>query len=236
MIKPHHWNCKLRREADPCGCNISCRNCATVSEVKCNNTGKVCMGDIQQKFEAMMQQCFRDLSFLVSHLSHVSNTLWRNFQTQFHLQKLRPKTLPATLLNKETPSMCAKEELQFKNNQDPPHDLGLVNSNKKIKGHSRHDPKFRSHAMQTTLITDGSTQLVQHTKSWSTNVTICNACLADMWLEALRLCKTTNVLSPICSQAMILEQFQQLRVNQAVIVLWCLRLSIHLEICLSFSN
>jgi len=66
-----------------------CRNLIAVYKVKCNNTGKVHIGNTQQKFKARMQQHFNEVQKLVklgkkldSHCA--PNILQPNFMTQFH--------------------------------------------------------------------------------------------------------------------------------------------------------
>jgi len=59
-----------------------CRNSIAVYKVKCNNTGKVCIGNTQQKFKARMQQHFNAVQKLVK-LSENSDSYAKHFATQF---------------------------------------------------------------------------------------------------------------------------------------------------------
>jgi len=63
-FEPLPCNCRTSGNSN-CGYNNMCRNSTAVHKVKCNNTGKVHMGNTQQKFEARMQQHFNEVQKLV---------------------------------------------------------------------------------------------------------------------------------------------------------------------------
>jgi len=57
-------NCRTSGNGN-CGYNNMCRNSTVVYKVKCNNTGKVYIGNTQQKFKTRMQQHFNKVQKLV---------------------------------------------------------------------------------------------------------------------------------------------------------------------------
>ena len=81
-FEPLPCNCRMRGN-DVCGYNKMCSNSTAVHKVKCNNTGKMCIGNTQQKFKARIQQCFNKVKKLVNR-GEKSDSDAEHFATQFH--------------------------------------------------------------------------------------------------------------------------------------------------------
>jgi len=72
-----------------CGYNNMCRNSKVIYKVKCNNTGKACIGNTQQKFKARMQQHFNKVQKRVK-LGEKLGAYAKHFATQFHATNPSP--------------------------------------------------------------------------------------------------------------------------------------------------
>jgi len=90
-FKPLPCNCRTSGNSN-CGCNNMCRNSTAVHKVKCNNAGKVHMGNAQQKFKTRMQQRFNETPKPVK-LSEKSDSCAKHFSTQFCDTNLSPTTI-----------------------------------------------------------------------------------------------------------------------------------------------
>jgi len=80
-FEPTPCNCKTSGNGN-CGYNNMCRNSIVVYEVKCNNTRKVYIGNIHQRFKNRMQQHFNEVQNLVK-LGEKSDSYAKHFATQF---------------------------------------------------------------------------------------------------------------------------------------------------------
>jgi len=78
-FEPLPCNCRTSRNGN-CGYNNMCRNSIVVYKVQCNNTGKVCIGNTQQKFKTRMQQHFNEVQKLVK-LGEKSDSNAKHFAT-----------------------------------------------------------------------------------------------------------------------------------------------------------
>jgi len=79
-------NCRTG-ETGVCGYNNICRKSIAVYKITCNNTGKIYIGNAQQKFKARMQQHFGEVKKLVT-IGEKSDSCAKHFATQF------PTTIP----------------------------------------------------------------------------------------------------------------------------------------------
>jgi len=166
-----------------CGYNNMCRNSIALYEVKCNNTGKVFIGNTQQKFKARMQQHFNEVQKLVK-LGEKLDPYTKHFATQFYDTNPSPVNqhggITCSIIWQDNPisvvktfatkncDMCAKERIAIlKQSRSNPH--LLINSNNEIYGACGHRQRFHRYVKQTTPSNDGSIndkQLkpAQHTK------------------------------------------------------------------------
>jgi len=78
-FEPLPCNCRTSGN-NICGYNNMCRNSIVVYKVKCNNTGKVYIGNTQQKFKARMQQHFNEVQKLIK-LGEISDSYAKHFAT-----------------------------------------------------------------------------------------------------------------------------------------------------------
>jgi len=81
-LEPLPCNCRTSGNG-ACGYNSMCRNSTVVHKVKCNNTGKLHIGNTQQKFKTRMQQHFNEVQKLVK-LGEKSGSYAKHFATQFY--------------------------------------------------------------------------------------------------------------------------------------------------------
>jgi len=81
-FEPLPCNCRTSGDGT-CGYNNMSRNSTVVHKVKCNSTGKVHIGNTQQKFKTRMQQHFNEVQKLVK-LGEKSDSYTKHFATQFY--------------------------------------------------------------------------------------------------------------------------------------------------------
>jgi len=168
-FEPLPCNCKTRGTG-ACGYNNICRNSIAVGKVKCNNTGKVCIGNTQQKFKARMQQHFNEVQKPIE-LGKKSHSCAKHFATQFHdtnpspasqrkgitcsiIWQGNPISVVKTFATKNS-ALCAKERIAILKQSRSNPQL-LINSKNKINRACGHRPRFHRHAKQTTPSADGS--------------------------------------------------------------------------------
>jgi len=187
-------NCR-NRETKGCGYNNTCRNSIVVYKVTCNNTGKIYIGNAQQKFKERMQQHLGEVKKLVE-IGEKSDSYAKHFATQFPttiptpddqrngitcsiIWQGNPISVVKTFATKNC-ALCAKERTAILKQSKLNPQL-LVNSNNEIYGACRHRPKFHRHGKQTTPSTDES---INDERVNSTQVTTdfnrCHVCLADV--------------------------------------------------------
>jgi len=194
-FEPLPCNCKTRGTG-ACGHNNVCRNSIVVYKVKCNNTGKVHIGNTQQKFKARMQQHFNEVQKLFK-LSEKLDSCAKHFATQFH--DTNPSTAnqcegttcniiwqgnPISVVKKFASTncaMCAKERIAILKQSKSNPQL-LINSKNEIYGAHRHTPRFHGWTKQTTPSADESIndERASPTHEVTTDFTRCNVCLADV--------------------------------------------------------
>jgi len=194
-FEPLPCNYRTSRNGN-CGYNNMCRNSTAVYKVKCNNTGKVHIGNTQQKFKNRMQQHFNEVQKLVK-LGEKSDSCAKHFATQFYDTNLSPTNqcggTTCSIIWQGNPisavksfatkncTLCAKERLAiFKQSTSNPQ--LLINSKNKIYGASRHSPRFHRCAKQTSPSTDESIndERASPTHEVATDFTRCNVCLVDV--------------------------------------------------------
>jgi len=146
-FEPLPCNCRTSGNRN-CGYNNMCRNSTAVYKVKCNNTGKVHIGNTQQKFKNRMQQHFNEVQELVK-LGEKSDSCAKHFATQFCntnpsptnqrggmtcsiFWQGNPISVVKTFATKNC-ALCAKERLEILKQSRSNPQL-LVNSNNEICG------------------------------------------------------------------------------------------------------
>jgi len=96
-------NCRTSGNGN-CGYNNMWRNSIAVYKVKCNNTGKVHVGNTQQKFKKRMQEHLNEVQKLVK-LSEKSDSYAKHFATQFYETNPSPTNQPASSSGKAIQSV-----------------------------------------------------------------------------------------------------------------------------------
>jgi len=194
-FEPLPCNCRTSGNGN-CGYNNMCRNSTAVCKVKCNKTGKVHIGNTQQKFKNRMQQHFNEVQKLVK-LGEKSDSCAKHFATQFCdtnptptnqrggttcsiIWQGNPISVVKTFAAKNC-ALCAKERFAILEQSRSNPQL-LVNSNNEISGACGHRPRFRGHAKQTTPSTDESIndERASPTHEVVTDFARCNICLVDV--------------------------------------------------------
>jgi len=137
-----------------CGCNNMWRNSIAVCKVKCNHTGKVHIGNTQQKFNTSMKS--KSLSNLATNQIHMPNTLQPNSMMQILPQSNNVEEQPASSCGRATQSVQSKPSLPKTTSCVPKRELQflsnpqlLINSNNKICSACGLRPRFHRHAKQT---------------------------------------------------------------------------------------
>mgnify|MGYP000461385916 CR=1 FL=1 len=188
-------NCRTG-ETGVCGYNNICRKSIVVYKVTCNNTGKIYIGNTQQKFKARMQQHFGEVKKLVT-IGEKSDSYAKHFATQFPttiptpdaqrdgitcsiIWQGNPISVVKTFATKNC-ALCAKERTAILKLSKLNPQL-LINSNNEIYGACRHRPKFHRYGKQTTPSTDESIndERASPTHEVTTDFTRCNVCLVNV--------------------------------------------------------
>jgi len=194
-FEPLPCNCRTSGNGN-CGYNNMRRNSMVVCKVKCNNTGKVHIGNTQQKFKNRMQQHFNEVQKLVK-LDEKSDLHAKHFATQFYDTNLSPTnqrggttcsiiwqgnpiSVVKTFATKNC-ALCAKERLEILKQSRSNPQL-FINSNNEIYGACRDRPRFHRHVKQITPSTDESIndERASPTHKVTTYFTRCNVCLVDV--------------------------------------------------------
>ena len=164
-------NCRDRRDN---GCNYGnvCRQSIVVYKVECKMTGKIYIGNTQQKLKTRMQQHFTEVKQLHTK-GRKSDSFASHFATQLqNFEEITPRLLRGTsnfsVIWKGNPlaatktfgtphcALCSRERLEIlraaRSNPDK-----LINSCNEIYGACRHKPRFHRYCKQTTSTDEAGT-------------------------------------------------------------------------------